>query len=62
MSSKLLFLTYFIYGIMIFYNAFKRNAYSIQKKGVKNYKISVFYTVPLWIMLMIEMFVNMWHE
>jgi len=56
MSDKLLLLTYFIFGIIIFYKVFSNRT---DKKN--DTMISVWYFVPVWVMLMIQMWMNMWH-
>lgn len=52
MSDKLLLLTYFIFGIVTFSKV-------LDKKN--NTMISIWYFVPVWVMLMIQMWMNMWH-
>lgn len=56
MSDKLLLLTYFAIGIVIFYKVFSNRT---DKKN--DTMISVWYFVPVWVMLMIQMWMNMWH-
>ena len=56
MSDKLLLLTYFIIGIVIFYKVF-----SNRTDKENNTMISVWWFVPVWVMLMIQMWMNMWH-
>ena len=55
MSDKLLLLTYFGYGVVVLYKGFTNS------KDVKDAKISTWYLVPVWIMLIIQMWMNMWH-
>lgn len=56
MSDKLLLFTYFIIGIVIFYKVF-----SNRTDKENNTMISVWWFVPVWVMLMIQMWMNMWH-
>lgn len=56
MSDKLLLFTYFVWGIVIFYKVFGNRT---DKKN--NTMISVWYFVPVWVMLMIQMWINMWN-
>lgn len=56
MSDKLLLLTYFIIGIVIFYKVF-----SNRTDKENNTMISVWWFAPVWVMLMIQMWMNMWH-
>lgn len=57
MSDKLLLLTYFVWGIVIFYKVFGNKT---DKKN-NDTTISIWCFVPVWVMLMIQMWLNMWH-
>lgn len=57
MSDKLLLLTYFIFGVVVIYNAV------VQKddKKAPTFKTSIWVFIPVWVMLIIQMWLNMWH-
>ena len=57
MSDKLLLLTYFIFGVVVIYNAV------VQKddKKVPTFKTSIWAFIPVWVMLIVQMWLNIWH-
>lgn len=55
MSDKLLLLTYFIFGVVVIYAAVKGN------EKVPTFKASIWAFVPVWVMLIIQMWLNVWH-